>query len=484
MKAEILKLGRNGLYYGMAMVASKAAGFLMLPVYTRYLSPADYGVAELLMTTVDVISMIAGLGITAAIFKVRADYKTEEERNRVFSTALSLMLVFYAVGSLTGIAFAPGLSTLVFGSSDYGDLFRIVFVTLFLQQGIIAVPLTFIRAQENARLFMAISISKLTLQVSLNVLLLVVYDMGLLGILLSGMLTELLLSTYLMLGARRVVGLRLERDKAVTLLRFGFPFIFTSLGSFTLVFADRYFLNAYTNLETIGLYALAYKIGFMLVFLAVMPFQQVWEPQRFRVSESPTGEATFQRVFLYMNVLLLGLGLAIVLFAREILTVMADPAYWSAANFVPFVVLAYVLHTWTFFCDFGLQKTGQSGRLAQISLLAAGLIVIALFWTVPRYGAYGALVSLIGAYLVRFLLVYVASQRAYPYNYGFSRVTSLLAVAVVLAAAATLGPVALGPAIGFKLFLLLAFFATVYAGFLGVEERKFFARFLKRRPAL
>jgi len=481
MKAEILKLGRNGLYYGIAMVASKAAGFLMLPVYTRYLTPADYGVAELLMTTVDVVSMIAGLGITAAIFKVRADYKTEEERNRVFSTALSLLLMFGAASAALGLMFSAPLSRLVFGHTEFADFFRIVFITFFLQQGLIAVPLMFIRARENARLFMAISLTKLTLQITLNVTLLVILDMGLVGILLSGMLAELIMSAYLITHIGRETGFGFDRQKARALIGFGYPFVFTSLGSFALVFADRYFLNAYSDLTTIGIYALAYKLGFMLVFLAVTPFQQVWEPQRFRIAETPTAAATFQRVFVYLNILLFGIGLALALFAREILYAMSDPAYWPAQYFVPLVVLAYVFHTWTFFCDFGLQKTGQSGRIAQVSALAAGTILLLLAWWVPRFGAHGALAALIVAYILRFVLVYWMSQRAYPLDYGLSKALVLLAMAVALGAAGLAAQDFAWPvAIAYKLTLMLAFVVAAYTLFLTAGERRFIQDFIKR----
>lgn len=481
MKAEILKLGRNGLYYGIAMVASKAAGFLMLPIYTRYLTPADYGVAELLMTTVDVISMIAGLGITAAIFKVRADYKTEEERNRVFSTALSLLFVFGAASAALGLFFSAPLSRLVFGHTDFADFFRIVFVTFFLQQGLIAVPLMFIRARENARLFMAIGLTKLALQLTLNITLLVILDMGLVGILLSGMLAELIMSVYLVAHIGRESGFAFDRDKARALLGFGYPFVFTSLGSFALVFADRYFLNAYADLPTIGIYALAYKLGFMLVFLAVTPFQQVWEPQRFRIAETPAAAATFQRVFVYLNILLLGIGLALALFAREILYVMSDPAYWPAQYFVPLVVLAYVFHTWTFFCDFGLQKTGRSGRIAQVSVVSAGIILLLLTWWVPQFGAYGALSALIVTYVVRFALVYRLSQRAYPLDYGLSKALPLLAIAIALGAFGVVaGNYPLPMAIAYKLSLLLLFVVTAYTLFLTPGERRFIQAFIKR----
>lgn len=481
MKAEIVKLGRNGLYYGVAMIASKAAGFLMLPIYTRYLTPTDYGVAELLMTTVDIVGMLAGLGITAAIFKVHADYKTDDDKNRVFATALTLVLALGAITAAIGITFSGVLSNLVFFPHDHAALFRLMFITYFLQQGVISIPLLFIRTQENARLFMAISLTKLSIQVALNVTLVAVLQIGLLGILLSALIGEALVATYLLFFVSKKVGFALDRKIAAALFRFGYPFMFVFAGNFILVFADRYFLNVYADLAAIGIYALAYKLAFVMTFLVVVPFQQVWEPQRFRIADTPRAAETFQRVFMYFNIALLVVGLAIALFVHEILVVMSDPEFWSAESLVPYILIAYVFYAWSQFCDFGLHKTGRSARIAQASSLAAVFILIALYFLVPRFGIVGAPIALIFAFGIRFAAIHRLANAAYPMQYGFRSVALLLAVAIgVYGLSLTVKFDTLATSLAFKTAMLGVFVALIYMFFLKKNERRLLGSFIAR----
>ena len=83
MSGKTKSLGKQSAIYGAGIVLGKLASFIMLPVYTRYLTPADYGVLELLSMTIDVIGMIAGIGIGSAVFKFYADEADEAGKREV-----------------------------------------------------------------------------------------------------------------------------------------------------------------------------------------------------------------------------------------------------------------------------------------------------------------------------------------------------------------------------------------------------------------
>ena len=102
----------------------------MLPVYTRYLTPADYGVLELLGMTIDVIGMVAGIGLVAGLFKFYSAEKDPADKHAVISTAAFGVLSLALVTTLIGQALAPELTKLIFGSEGESSLHAAVFPSL------------------------------------------------------------------------------------------------------------------------------------------------------------------------------------------------------------------------------------------------------------------------------------------------------------------------------------------------------------------
>lgn len=480
MKNEIVSIGKHSLIYGLGMILSKTASFIMLPIYTQYLSPSDYGIAELLSTTVDIISMIVGVGIAATLFKFYSHYEDHAEKKEVISTALILLCVIAMVTSISGILLSSKISWVIFDRPDYALYFRLAFVVYFLQHGTAMIPLMFIRAQNNSILFVLIGVIKLVIQVSLNLYFLVFLNKGLVGIFYSSLLGEFIVGLYLFTYTFRSTGLRFSISKAKDMARFGYPFIFTSLGSFVLTYSDRYFINIFGDLETVGIYALAYKFGFLMACLAVDPLLQVWDPQRFEIAKRPEAPSIFRKVFLYFNIAMMTVSLVISLFVKDFLMIMAKPSYWEASRIVPIVILAYVFQGWTYYCNFGLYYGNKSNYLALSSILAVFVVTALNVALIPNYKAYGAAWATVGAFFLLFIFVHLFSKKYFSIDYGWGKQVRLLLVSICIYLSSFLLNIDNRiVSIGFNMILLLAFAMITYIFFLEADERSFIKRVLK-----
>jgi O-antigen/teichoic acid export membrane protein len=484
MKTNIRKLGKDGLIYGLGIAISRAASFVMLPIYTRYLTPADYGAAELLTTTIDVIAMIVGLGITGAIFKCYADAGTDDDKKKVISTSLIILLALTLITSLVGIVFSGPISGLVFSDRNFTKYFQLMFITFFIQQGITSIPLMYIRAIGRPQLFVMIGVVKLLVHIALNLYFLVVLKYGLKGVLLSSLIGETVIGTYLLAYSFRHIGFRYSRIVADELIRLGYPFIVTSLSSFILVYSDRYFLKAFNDLDTIGIYALAYKFGFMLSALVVVPFQSAWEPQRYNIAKQEDGKGIFARVFLYLNVVIVSVSLMICLSVGDILKIIASSPYWPASALVPFMLINAVLQSWTIFCDYGLYHARKTGRIATSSVISAALVIALNFVLIPAWGVYGAIFATFCAFIVRLSLRYVWSQRYYTIDYGWGKISGLLllaAMAYFFRFSVDIHNIVVALAVDSLLFL--AYVLIAYYAILDRSERDNIQSFLKEKFA-
>lgn len=475
------------MIYGAGALLGKLASFIMLPVYTRYLSPADYGVLELLGTTIDVIAMIAGIGLASGVFKYYAEADDEAERREVMSTAALGTAGLALLTTAVGVAFADPLTRLVFGSEGEPLYFRLFFLTYFLQAAG-GVPLMLIRAQNRSTLFVALNVAKLVAMLSLNIYFVVFLRMGVLGVLISTLAVTGALAVVLSMYAFREVGFSFSWPRFQSLSRFGAPLIAWSLGSFILTFSDRYFLNYYTDAATVGVYSLAYKFSFVLSAFTAVPFQQVWDSQRFAVAKQPDAQEVYRRVFLYFNLALIGGSIIIALVVKDMLRVMADPSFHSAYTVVPLVLVVTVVQQWTGYCSIGLYLKNATHLYAWSAGIAVAVALALNMLLIPRFGMFGAAWATVAAYGVRFAVVYWFAQGRYHIGYPWKKVGALCVIfgaAWFLRSAAdrAMPTATVGASLAISIAMILCVAAVMYSQMLTNHERAV-VHGLIRRPFL
>src|SRR5204862_3523796 len=122
---QMSRIGRHGLVYAAGLVLSKAVAFVMLPVYTRYLTPADYGLLQLLDMVLEVASIVAGSRLGAGIFRYYHKADSTEGRRAVLSTAAVVLGATYAFAATLLYWFSPTIAQVVLGGPKDVALVRI-----------------------------------------------------------------------------------------------------------------------------------------------------------------------------------------------------------------------------------------------------------------------------------------------------------------------------------------------------------------------
>lgn len=484
MKDDILKISRHTLIYTVGTIINRAIGFIMLPVYTRYLSPADYGTIELLTMTLDIISLIMGTGVSATVFKYYFEYESSIEKKEVISTSIILLTSLWLITSIGGLFFSNKLSLIIFKHEENGYYFKLLFIIYFLQSSMITIPFMFIRAIENSKLFVYLNLIKLVMQVSFNILFVVRLKMGILGILYSTLLADFILGLYLIVFTFRRVGFRFSISKCQKMVKFGYFFVFVSLGSFIITYSDRYFLNVFSELKTVGIYALAYKFGFLLGYLTIGPFMQIWEPYRFEIVKKDYALPFFKRVFLYFNIAVISFSLLISIFVKDVLVIMAAPSYLEAYKIVPIIIIAYIFQAWTYYCNIGIYIKEKSKYLALAYIISAVSVIILNFILIPKYGGYGAAFATVGAFFIRFILTLIFSQKFYYVDYDWKKQLSLLISAIFIYLISRFMEMSkLAISFSINTILILLFVIVVYFLFLDGSEKNFIKKTIKNSIA-
>lgn len=412
------RLGRDAVIYGLGFVLSRAAGFIMLPIYTRYLVASDYGTLHLLTMSVDVASILLSSGLTAGVF--RFTFKTEDDRERraVVVAAWWMTFVFNGVGALALLGAAPWIAEVVLENPDYADLVRIVAFN-FLLEPCFFVPALLMQVRQRAALYTLASSLRLAIQLGLNILFVVYLEQGVRGIVVGTLIMYLVTTPIMMWWMFRQTGFPLSRKAAWDLVRFGLPYRVTEAGTFTLTYVDRYFLVAAAGLAATGVYSLAYQFGFVLVYLGTHPFMLAWDPQRFQLVTAPREERdrAYNAGFLFLTCLVVTLAVGISLFVTPTLTLMSDPEYHAAAPLVPIILAAYVMQAWSRALEFNIQVSEKTLFTTAGTWIAVAVVVVLYILLIPWLGPLGAALATVIAFAVRVVVFAVFGHYLWPVSY-------------------------------------------------------------------
>ncbi len=428
--SELVKTYRHIAIYSLGILANRLVSFIMLPIYTKHLTPSDYGVLELLVMTVDVVALVIGAGISNGIFKFYYEREMQADRNRLISTAFQMVLFSYTAVALLCVFNADFFSDLVFGG-QYKKAIELAFWTMLFQV-CITVPLTYIRALQRPSLFVAVSLFRLVLSLSLNIYFIVVKGMGVLGAVYADFISTLIVGIGLALFTFVKVGFGFDLLGMKKLYKFGAPFVLTNIGAFILTFSDRYFIRIFGDLREVGVYALGYKLGFVLSVFVARAFNNVWEAQRFEIIKQSGYEDKFNSVLKTYSFFLLTCFLGFSLFARDLFRIMSTEEFIEAYKIVPFVTLAYVIQALTSFFNFGIIHSGKSILLTIATFFSVISIIFLSLLLIPVFGGVGAAISTLGAFLVRLIFVYVFSQKYFRINYHFSIVIKQVTLSIMI----------------------------------------------------
>lgn len=343
-------VGKHYFVYGLGNVLNRMLGFLLIPFYTNYLTTSDYGTLELVELSGYFAGMFMAMGVSNAVLRFYYDSDDPQDRRRIVSTAhVSVCGIAVAMG-IALVALSPSISGLVFHSTDNRNLFRLAFISLALTV-CAEVPLNYLRAQQKSVLFTIISVARLLIGLGLNILFLVGMKWGVQGILVSTLLSQIVATLILSVYTFRQTGFQVSWPDLRAMTSYGLPYIASGLSIFVLHLSDRFFLERFSTLSVVGIYALGSKFAMAVSPLLTEPFLAVWRPKAFEIARQENAKETYANMFTYYCCLGMFLVLAIATLTQDLIPFMSPPDFHAARFIVPMVALSYLVWGARFSCS-------------------------------------------------------------------------------------------------------------------------------------
>lgn len=439
LKKEVLSIGKNSMIYMIGQALSRAVGFFMIPVYTRFIAPANYGAMEIIEILSSILMFTISIGAADVMSRYYYTNRDEEHRKEVVSTVI---LGFSAVALPILAVFWFGarfLSDIVLDDETYRYILQISFLSTWFGM-LCDVGYSYLRMVYRAKLFVIITTLQLIIALSLNIWFVVYLKLNILGIFYSTLISQGLIGVILVVGILSRVGTRCSFPMLKDMISFGIPLVPSRIGLMLGFVSNRFFLrwlgpaDPAMALAQIGLFSLGHKFGVIVNRFVNSPFNSFWGPRRMELllDGMVDSKSTVARVCTYATFCSIFAGLFLSSSIESIIEIMADPAYKGAHAVVPFVALSYIALGLESHFSTGIICCKKTKITAYITFLSLIVIVAWNIYFIPRYGLIGAATSNLAGYFVRLILIYYISQRLYPIPYELKRLATMFTTAIII----------------------------------------------------
>ncbi len=469
-ESHLKRLASTSGIYAVAALAQRGLAFLLLPVYTRFIDPAEYGSLELLTAFSSIAFGFLVFGLPSAILKCyHRDAEDETERSKVLASATLLALPALAIGIGSLLIWAPTVSEWLLGSRESADLMRIIAATGFFTS-IIGLVLSALRAEERAIAYSIVVLAQFLVAIGLNITFVVALSMGVRGVLIGNLISNIVALPLALLLVRGSASIKIDRKLLRPLAAFGVYLIPVMASGWIIDLSDRYVLRMFDGLTDVAVYGVGYKFGMIVQLAVVWPFQLAWPAFAFAISKEEGHRETYAQTLTYLTVVLAYLIVGLSLVTKVGLVLVAGENYSTSYAVVPLVALGYALNGVQYCVSPAVHVAEKTKFISYFSMLGAALNLGLNFIFIPWLGMMGAAITTAISFVVIATGTTWIAERHYAVGYQYRRLATATVLALVVYLAAGWLPSDGGwlgaasnlalAALGYPLLLVLFRFAT------------------------
>lgn len=439
-----MRLLKDSAIYFSLSLGQKGIGFLLLPVYTAYLTPGDYGVVNAVGALVGLLQLLYPLGGDSALARsyFPNDRSSGSDHRRVWG---SLLLFVILVGGVCTVFLSLGSRWVLEPIMGGIAFWPFVFLGLIaaLAGPVRTLYSTSLQIRERASEYLAIEGGFMLLRILLMLVLVVGFHLSATGVLLSGAIAEGLFALVSMWRFRRDVWWGIDRPILRQTLGYSLPIVPHILAGWSTTYLASLVLNSLQGTVQTGLYGLASTLAAVESFL-VGGFNQAFLPQVYAAlagGDPAEIERLNRRTLAAVAGFAIG-GVALSLFSPEVLRLMTRPAYWPASEVIPLLVLAGVFQGVYSLYGHLLYYHPNGTRFLPLASGAGGIVSVALmFVLIPSYSIMGAALAGCAGVLTRLVVAAAICNVRFSVPWSQGRLLALSVVGAVLVMIPSIIPV-------------------------------------------
>ena len=416
----------DSLIITIPAIISRGLSFILVPLYTRVLSPADYGSLDLLIVFASIIKLTIALEVSQGLARFYSAEPNLERKVAYASSAFWFTVTCYSMFAVTMVLLPPQVAGFIMGQSNMETAFQVGLIYIWVD-GLFYLVQNQFRWEFRSYYFAMVSLTMSIITAGSSIWLAYFQNWGLLG-LLTGMSTGCLSATVLGIWwLRKSFRFRFDFERLKEMLTFSTPLVISGIAVWISLYVDRMMINQILSVHEVGLYSVGYRIA-SASGLVMVGIQGALTPLVYANYQNPETPQQLAKVFRLFLILVLLVFLVLTLFARDILMILTTPQFYGSSVVVIFLVPAVLLGNMYVFSP-GIFIAKKTDLIIWINV-GGGLMNASLnYILIPSMGITGAGLATMLSYFAIFLAYTLIGQRFYRIPHDWPKI--LLAVFLV-----------------------------------------------------
>ena len=437
-QSHVKTLLSHTIIYGIGLVLNRSIGFLLLPLYTNYFSPGDWGVYTIVSSLWIFLSVFYSLGFENSFMKFFIEEKNKEKKKTIYSSILIFLVLSSVV--LSFILYFSSLAIAAWVKFDDAakaiSLIKILAVLLFFDT-IYRIPLLLLRAELNTKVYTYLTIVTVVINIGLNIFLIIGQGYGVEAIFYSYIISVLITTILCLFITKSYLIPKISFSEIKKFFGFGLNFIFIGLFILFIDISDRFFLKYYFDESVVGIYSANYRLG-TVMSLIIAAYKFSWTPYFMNIQENPDNKKIISNIFTYFVFTGLFLFLFFSFFTDDIVKIkigsfyVMNESYWGGLKIIPIVLLSYFFSGLYSNLNVASFFSNRTDVLLKIAMLGIAVNIIFNIALIPSLEMTGAALSTLLTYVVMFIALYYKSQQLFYINYDLKKIGIMAFVAFLL----------------------------------------------------
>lgn len=418
--------------FGVAQVLSKIIGFLLIPIYTLYLSPEDYGIAELCASIGVFTVVLMRLGVTGSVSRFYYDYFDNETLLRDYVTTIHRMLTFFsiAIGSIMGVFLFFFQEKLIPGVLFFPFIFLVIINSGFSANSDLQKRL--LQCQEKSKYMAKINLANTIIAIVSAIIFIVYFKLGALGFILAQSITTLVFFIQAQYYLHSYVKGRFRMKYLSASIHYGLGLLPHHLFAAAAPLLSKGVLNYSGSTAALGIYSLALRFTQPLDILYDI-FNKAFVPVYFSLRKK-------QQELELKNIHIITWCLTIVIFSLSVLiTPMLVPLvtpsrFHAAVPLIPILSISFI--TQVLYMFFLNENYYDKNTKSVSAVTGVGLLVTLLvtFLTVDVLKELGVAIAFSMGFVARAVMGYLMSKKYFLNHLTYTQIIfgTVLAIAVLI----------------------------------------------------
>ena len=381
-------IATKGSWYLLSSVFSKGVSFFLIPVYTHYLLPADYGILNSINSVAQLLPIAMSLYLDSAFGRFFHEKKHDQnELSRLFSTVFWFVTINGALVLVVFISSGPLWMPRTLKIDIWPTAYLAFIPVLFLQLS--QLGLVFLRQSLDSKRTTFLEISSTILMVGVTLPLLIGASIGYTAKLIGAAVQAVALLVYYVIFFARKRILRLEISGAVLkeCLLFSVPLIPNVAGGWITSLSDRLIIGHYSNMGDVGLYSLAAQIG-LLLYVLQDSITQVTSAITISglIKDTQNTKRKISSLSISVWAIMLAADLGLSMYATDLMAILAPRSYSGTASIIGVLGFSYVLSAqYRIYSDI-IAYRRKTWVISTGGLIMACCSLLGNILVVPRWG--------------------------------------------------------------------------------------------------